>query len=98
MHQDRNNERYSRAELAPTEREDARVQAAALSFVLAEYPGLLTEAELALELLGDAPEFSEQDAYQRAIDCLIRGGLLHRQGVFIMPTRAARHCEELELG
>jgi hypothetical protein len=77
--------------------EDAQAQAAVLVLVLTEQPAVFTRAELALELLGPEPEFKQADQHQRAVRDLVRAGLLYQQGQLILPTRAMRIVDSLEL-
>jgi hypothetical protein len=87
----------SRGGLSPTGREDAAWQARILALLLSEYPQQFTQTELARELIGTDAVFAEQDAVTRAIDDLIRIGLLYRCDALILLTRAARHFDALEL-
>jgi hypothetical protein len=73
----------------PPAGEDAGVEGAVLAFLLAEHPTGPTLAELIAELTGDAREFAERDAVERAVRDLSAVGLVHRQGDFVWPTRAA---------
>lgn len=77
--------------------EDAQAQAEVLLLVLEEQPAAFTRDELALALLGSEPEFRQSDAHQRAVRDLIRAGLLCQQGSLILPTRAMRIADSLEL-
>jgi hypothetical protein len=75
---------------------DLRDQAAVLRHVLYLHPQALTLEELARELTAAAPEFTEGDRIKRAVRDLIAGGLLHRVGDVVLPTRAAARFYELE--
>jgi predicted transcriptional regulator len=71
-------------------RADAAVQRAVMALCLAPYPHWRTIPELAREIgCGDAVE--------RAVQNLIRVGLLERRGASVRPTRAAARLERLEL-
>jgi hypothetical protein len=74
---------------------DAQLQSAVLMVLLAEHPVQLTISELARELIEDPDDFGQQDAVKRAIRDLAAIGLLHRQGIFVLPTRVALYCERL---
>jgi hypothetical protein len=69
--------------------EGARDQAEVLREVLEVYPATMTLEELVRELTVASAEFSEQDRIQRAVRELTAGGLLHRIGGLVLPTRAA---------
>src|SRR5689334_8016296 len=75
---------------------DARDQTAVLRQVLPLHPQALTFDELVLEMTAAAPEFSERDRIERAANDLVAGGLIHRNGAFVLPTRAAILFYELE--
>jgi hypothetical protein len=68
--------------------EDARAQRAVLSLVLDEHPTLLSVSEIEREVGPD-------DATGRALCDLSGVGLLRREGVTILPTRAALHFDRL---
>lgn len=55
----------------------------------------LTLDELVRELTVDSAEFQERDRVQRAVRDLIAGGLIHRVGDLVLPTRAAVNFHEL---
>lgn len=69
--------------------EDAREERRVLREVLAIYPETLTLDELIRELTVGSTEFSDQDAVKRAVRDLTAGGLVHRVGDLVLPTRAA---------
>jgi hypothetical protein len=68
--------------------EDARAQRAVLSLVLDEHPTLLATSEIEREIGTD-------DATERAMRDLSGVGLLRREGVTVLPTRAALHFDRL---
>jgi hypothetical protein len=76
--------------------EDGQVEAAVLAFVLDEHPDHLTFPELSLALSGASPDFGRRDAIERAIRELVRGGLFHHDGVFVVPSRPALYLHRLE--
>jgi hypothetical protein len=63
---------------------------------LFHYPETLTLDELVRELTIDSPEFPEQDRVRRAVRDLTAGGLIHRVGDLVLPTRAAVLYRSLE--
>ena len=75
---------------------DARDQAGVLRQILSLYPQALTLDEVVREMTAAAPEFSERDRIERAVNDLVAGGLMHRNGSFVLPTRAALLFYELE--
>lgn len=75
--------------------EDAVTESAVLQRVLDLHPVLLTLAELIRELGGESPGFARRDAIERAVRDLAGAGLLHSQGAFVTPTRAALRFSEL---
>ncbi len=72
------------------EREDAAVQRAVLSLVLAAHPKSLTIPGLSLE-------FDCGDAVERAVVALVGVGLLDCGGISIRPSAAALHFDRLGL-
>ncbi len=78
--------------------EDAQTQRAVLALLLAEHPTQLNIAELARELSALPEDFTKTDDVERAVRDLVGVGLLHRQGAFVLPTRAALRFEELNRG
>jgi hypothetical protein len=77
------------------EQADAKWQARVLLLLLSEYPHQLSEVELTRELVGERPAFAERDAVERAVEDLVRVGLLSRCESLILLTRAARHFDSL---
>ena len=82
-------------ERATTAAEDIKDRARVLREVLDLYPETLTLDELVRELTVDSVEFEERDRIQRAVRDLIAGGLIHRVGDLVLPTRAAVSFQEL---
>ena len=76
--------------------EDRCYRQAVLTLLLDLHPSQLSAQELDREL---APEgrFAEIDAVRRAVDFLVRVGLLRRSDTSVLPTRAALVFEELAL-
>jgi hypothetical protein len=73
----------------------AQTQSAVLSILLIEHPVQLTVSELTRELAEDPNDFGQRDAVKRAVRDLAGVGLLHRQGIFVLPSRAALYYERL---
>jgi hypothetical protein len=80
---------------ATTAAQDIKDRARVLREVLDLYPETLTLDELVRELTVDSVEFQERDRVQRAVRDLIAGGLIHRVGDLVLPTRAAVNFQEL---
>jgi hypothetical protein len=76
--------------------EDAKDQGAVLGLILAEHPAQITVPEVIREQTGDSDEFGEKDSVERAMRDLVGVGLLHRQGIFVLPTRAALRFEQIQ--
>ena len=68
--------------------DDARAQRAVLSLVLHEHPALLAASEVEREV-------GAGDATERAMLDLTGAGLIRREGVTVLPTRAALHFDRL---
>jgi hypothetical protein len=80
------------AERVPSnpENEDKQVQWAVLSFLLDEYPDhQLTIPEVSRAMNAGPADFGSEDAVERAVCELVGAGLLHCNGGFVLPTRAA---------
>ena len=78
--------------------EDAKVESAVLGFLLGEHPDhQLTIPEVSRALNAEPSDFGSEDAIERAIRELVGAGLLHCQGAFVVPTRAARYFARLEM-
>jgi hypothetical protein len=75
--------------------EDAAAESAVLQQVLDFHPVQVTLVELIREVGGESPGFAERDAIERAVRDLTGAGLLHSQGAFVAPTRAALRFNEL---
>lgn len=78
-----------------TAEEDLREERRVLREVLTIYPESLTLDELIRELTAGSPEFSDQDAIERAVRDLTAGGLIYRAGDLVLPTRAAVNFHSL---
>ncbi len=82
-------------EIRTTAGEDAAIEAAVLRQLLALHPVQLTQGELVREIAGEAGEFAQRDAVERAIRRLAAAGLAHRNGDVVLPSRAALRMDEL---
>lgn len=78
--------------------EDKRTESAVLALLLDEHPTRLTMDELILVLHADPSEATPEDAAGRAVRELVGAGLVHREGRFLAPSRAALYFAALELG
>lgn len=74
---------------------DAMTEGAVLSLLLDEHPARLTIDELSLVLDPGPENGTPNDACERAVRELVGAGLVHRDGCFLMPSRAARYFERL---
>ena len=75
--------------------EDATIEAAVLRQLLALHPIQLKLDELVREIVGEAADFVQTDAVERAIRQLTATGLAHRNGDIVCPSRAALRLDEL---
>jgi len=82
-------------DLQTTASEDARTESAVLSLLIEEHPIHLTMDELALVLHGDPERVDPKDAAYRAVRELVGAGLVHREGAFLLPSRAALYFDGL---
>ncbi len=75
--------------------DDLAMESAVLQRVLDVHPARLTVDELVREIAGEAAEFGDRDAVERAARDLGGVGLLHTLDDFVTPTRAALRFQEL---
>lgn len=75
--------------------EDAAVEAAVLRQLLLIHPTQVTVEELIVDVAAEPEAFAERDAIARAVRDLARAGLVHRNGEFAIPSRAALRFDEL---
>lgn len=75
---------------------DRKTETAVLSLLLAEHPTRLSMEELTLVLHADPDRPDPEDAAERAVRELTGAGLLHRDGRFLTPSRAALYFSRLE--
>lgn len=80
---------------ASPERDDRIMQHSVLVHLTIEHPMQLTEADVIRELTTDPEAFEQRDPVLRAIRDLVRVGLAHRHGPFVLPTRAAVYAADL---
>jgi hypothetical protein len=74
---------------------DARTENQVLTFLLDEHPTRLTLGELSLVLNADPRLDDPDDAAKRAVRELVGAGLIHQDGRFLAPSRAALYFERL---
>jgi hypothetical protein len=77
--------------------QDAKVERVVLAFLLDEYPAQLTIPELSGALNERPGDFESEDAVERAVRELVGAGLLHCQGAYVLPSRAALYFARLEM-
>ena len=75
--------------------EDAAVETTVLRQLLLIHPAQVTVEELIVDVAADPDAFAERDAIERAVRELARAGLVHRNGEFVIPSRAALRFDEL---
>lgn len=75
--------------------EDPAMQAALLNHVLDEHPTHLRRCDLVRELCRDPSDFGERDTVDRAIEVLVKIGLLDKNGKYVLPTHSALHFHKL---
>jgi hypothetical protein len=75
--------------------QDTAIEAAVLRQLLALHPIQLTVGELSREIGGEAGDFAQTDAVERAVRELATAGLAHRNGEVVIPSRAALRLDEL---
>ncbi len=83
------------SETISPERQDAIIEAAVLTQVIALHPAQLTILELALKMEGECEDFATEDAVERAVRELTRDGLLHCDCRRVWPTHAALRFDAL---
>jgi predicted transcriptional regulator len=76
-------------------RDDAEAEAIVLRQLLLLHPTQVTIEELVREIATDPDSFAERDAIERAVRDLARAGLVHRNGEFAVPARAALRFDQL---
>lgn len=76
--------------------EDKQAESAVLALLLDEHPIRLTMDELILVLHADPERGDPEDAGRRAVRELVGAGLVHREGRFVSPSRAALYFAALE--
>ncbi len=88
-----------RAPLAPASpaKHDRQTEGVVLALLIEEHPIRLTTDELALVLNAIPDQGWPDDAAKRAIRELVGAGLVHRDGRFLAPSRAALYFDALEM-
>lgn len=77
------------------EDDDLVMESAVLQRVPDVHPARLSVDELIREIAGEAADFGNRDAIERAVRDLSDVGLLHHRDEFVNPTRAALRFQEL---
>jgi len=77
--------------------ETRQAERAVLSFLINEHPSRLTIPEVARTFYAHPSDFKKSDVVERAIRELVGAGLLHCEGAFLVPTRAALYFAGLEI-
>jgi hypothetical protein len=85
-------------EFGPTDyvAETRQAERSVLSFLIDEHPSQLTIPEVARVFYAPPADFRKHDVVERAIRELVGAGLLHCEGAFLVPTRAALYFVGLE--
>jgi hypothetical protein len=78
------------------EQEDLTLQSSVINLLFQKHPVQLTLGEVVGEIVTDPADFAQLDAVERAVRDLAKGGVVHR-GEFIVPTRTAFLCRDLEI-
>lgn len=86
-------------EFEPTDyvAETRQAERSVLSFLVDEHPSQLTIPEIARTFYAPPADFQKSDVVERAIRELVGAGLLHCEGAFLVPTRAALYFVGLEI-
>lgn len=79
----------------PTFHDDLEIQALVLDCILGRERAIRTSREILLEICLDLEDFGARDGVERALDVLVRKGLLIRQGSWYAPSSAALHFHSL---
>jgi hypothetical protein len=84
-------------EFGPTDyvAETRQAERSVLSFLIDEHPSQLTIPEVARVFYAPPADFKKHDVVERAIRELVAAGLLHCEGAFLVPTRAALYFDGL---
>jgi predicted transcriptional regulator len=88
--------RAPRDPASPAE-QDRQTEGVVLALLLEEHPARLTTGELALILNAFPSQGWPEDTAKRAIRELVGAGLVHRDGHFLAPSRAALYFDALEM-
>lgn len=77
---------------------DDEMQRVVLDVILREHPVLLTFPALASELFENPDDLVGSIALARAVRDLVIEGLLHSNGILVLPSRPALHIKRLNGG
>lgn len=77
--------------------EEIQAERVVLAFLLDEYPSRLTIPELCRALYAHPNDFNSSDAVERAVRELDGAGLIHCDGGYAVPSRAALYFARLEM-
>lgn len=90
MHEDRISPSAFNEGESSTDREDAKWQSAVFNLLLTEDPHQLSRIELTRALVSEQSSFEERDAVERAVDELLKAGLVQESATLLSITRAGR--------
>lgn len=82
----------------PTVQQDRNVESAVLAIVIERHPSRVAVSDVVEEMTSVANAPGRADAVERAIDELVRVGLLDRRDDLLEPTRPCLRMVELETG
>jgi hypothetical protein len=77
--------------------EEIQAERAVLAFLLEEHPSRLKIFELCRALYAHPNDFKSSDAVERAVRELDGAGLIHCDGGYAVPSRAALYFARLEM-
>jgi hypothetical protein len=89
-------EDISRGHCLPPNPGDRKTETAVLALLIAEHPTRLSIEELVLVLHADPDHGDPEGGAEQAVRELTGAGLLHREGRFLTPSRAALYFSRLE--
>jgi hypothetical protein len=72
------------------------MEAAVLGHLLSLHPVHTTQDEVVRELSNASNEFADRDRVENAIGEVVRIGLAHRHGNFVIPSRALIYVDGLD--
>lgn len=77
--------------------DEAKAERVVLAFLLKEHPSRLKIPELCRALYAHPNDFKRSDAVERAVRELDGAGLIHCDGGYAVPSRAALYFSRLEM-